>query len=101
MDVSQFLTGDLILLGVALGGVGVMIKNTNRLDSALIPFILLPIGVIFAVMINGFGAISILQGVVATMGAVYGNNAIKQGQELIDKVENNEKIFNLEIKVKE
>ena len=74
----EFITENALLLIPVLNIIGAIIKNTEKIPDKYIPVILLLFGVIGAVAILGVSPESILQGVLVTGSAVYGNQIVKQ-----------------------
>lgn len=74
----EFITENALLLIPVLNIIGAIIKNTEKIPDKYIPVILLLFGVIGAVAILGVSPESILQGVLVTGTAVYGNQIVKQ-----------------------
>lgn len=79
----------------ALGGtviglyiLGFVIKDTPKIPSWLIPYILLVVsGVISPLILGGYNAENIVQAIIAAGLAVYGDQLIKQGKEAFRKSE--------------
>lgn len=82
----------------ALGGtviglyiLGFVIKDTPKIPSWLIPYILLVVsGVISPLILGGYNAENIVQAIIAAGLAVYGDQLIKQGKEAFRKDDKNE-----------
>lgn len=74
----EFITENALLLIPVLNIIGAIIKNTDKIPDKYIPVILLLFGIIGAVAILGISVESILQGVLVTGTAVYGNQIVKQ-----------------------
>lgn len=74
----EFITENALLLIPVLNIIGAIIKNTEKIPDKYIPVILLLFGIIGAVAILGVSPESILQGVLVTGTAVYGNQIVKQ-----------------------
>lgn len=74
----EFITENALLLIPVLNIIGAIIKNTEKIPDKYIPMILLLFGIIGAVAILGISPESILQGVLVTGTAVYGNQLVKQ-----------------------
>ena len=74
----EFITENALLLIPVLNIIGAIIKNTEKIPDKYIPVILLLFGIIGAVAILGISPESILQGVLVTGTAVYGNQLVKQ-----------------------
>lgn len=60
---------------------GKIIKETPTVKDWLIPYILLALGVVFAVALMGFHVDSFIQGVLVSGAAVFGNQLFKQATE--------------------
>ena len=61
--------------------IGIIIKNSTKIPNKYIPLILLAFGIIGAISLMGFSVGSILQGIMITGTAVYGNQVVKQMQK--------------------
>lgn len=57
---------------------GMMLKGTEKVPDKYIPIILLPIGIILAMLIVDFTVNGFIQGVLVVGVAVYANQLIKQ-----------------------
>ena len=53
-------------------------KGTEKVSDKYIPIILLPVGIILAMLLVGFTANGFIQGVLVTGVAVYANQLVKQ-----------------------
>lgn len=60
---------------------GEIIKETPNAKDWLIPYILLVLGIIFTVALIGFNVDAVIQGVLVSGAAVFGNELIKQAIE--------------------
>ncbi len=79
MDFINYITENALILIPVLLVIGAILKNTERIKDKYIPVILLPIGIILSVWVmKGFSADSVIQGILVTGAAVYGNQLIKQ-----------------------
>ena len=67
----------LILIPV-LYVIGTILKNLEFIKDKYIPLILLPIGIAFSIVMNGFYVNSVIQGILITGVTVYTNQVIKQ-----------------------
>jgi hypothetical protein len=80
MDILAYIVdGALILIPVLLI-IGQIIKSIPGIPNWLIPLVLLVPGVIGAGFLGGWTAQSVIQGVLVTGAAVYGNQIYKQIQ---------------------
>ncbi|MGI6773436.1 MAG: phage holin family protein [Acutalibacteraceae bacterium] len=78
MEILHYLTEHSLVLVPALLIIGQIIKEIEKIPDKFIPLILLPIGILGAVGINGLSADSVLQGILVTGVSVYGNQLVKQ-----------------------
>jgi len=79
MEIINYITENALILIPVLLVIGAILKNTERIKDKYIPVILLPIGIILSVWVmKGFTADSVIQGILVTGAAVYGNQLIKQ-----------------------
>lgn len=74
----EFITENALILIPVLNIVGVILKDTEKFPDKFIPIILLGFGVLGAVAIMGITPESVVQGVLVTGTAVYGNQIVKQ-----------------------
>lgn len=78
MDFMSYIAENALIVVPVLIIIGKLLKDLNKIDK-YIPLILLPIGIILAALsMNGFNADSIIQGILVTGAAVYGNQLVKQ-----------------------
>ena len=78
MEFAQYITQNALILIPTLYVLGMIIKNTEKVNDKYIPIILLIVGIAGAVGIMGVSAASVIQGVLVTGAAVYTNQLIKQ-----------------------
>ena len=74
----EYIVENALVLVPVLNIIGMIIKNTEKINDKYIPLILLFFGVVGAVAILGFSPQSVVQGVLITGAAVYGNQVVKQ-----------------------
>lgn len=74
----EFITENALLLIPVLNVIGAIIKNTEKILDKYIPVILLGFGILGAVAILGISPESVVQGILVTGTAVYGNQLVKQ-----------------------
>ncbi len=74
----EYITENALLLIPVLNIIGMIIKNTEKIPDKYIPFILLGFGVVGSIAIMGLSPESVVQGVLVTGTAVYGNQVVKQ-----------------------
>lgn len=77
-DLTNFIPHQLLILVAALYVIGTILKKTPKVQDWMIPWILLVIGIIFSIIICGFSATSILQGIMCSFGSVGINQLYKQ-----------------------
>jgi hypothetical protein len=77
-DVSTDISPVVYALIPALYVVGVAMKKTPKLPDWLIPWLLLPLGILGGGFIIGWNVTGIIQGVLCTGMTVYGNQLFKQ-----------------------
>jgi len=79
MDFINYITENALILIPVLLVIGAILKNTEGIKDKYIPVILLPIGIPLSVWImKGLSVYSVIQGILVTGAAVYGNQLIKQ-----------------------
>ncbi len=79
MEFINYITENALILIPVLLIIGAILKNTEGIKDKYIPVILLPIGIALSVWVmGGFSADSVIQGILVTGAAVYGNQLIKQ-----------------------
>ncbi len=74
----EYISENALLIIPVLNIIGMIIKNTEKIPDKYIPLILLFFGILGAVAIMGISPESIVQGVLITGTAVYGNQVFKQ-----------------------
>ncbi len=74
----EFITENALLLIPVLNIIGAIVKNTEKIPDKYIPLILLFFGILGAVAILGLSPDSVVQGILVTGTAVYGNQVVKQ-----------------------
>lgn len=79
MEIINYITENALILIPVLLIIGAILKNTEGIKDKYIPVILLPIGIALSVgVMRDFGVDSVIQGILVTGAAVYGNQLIKQ-----------------------
>ncbi len=78
MSIAEYITENALVLIPALMIVGEIVKGIRAVDDRWIPLILLPLGVLGAVLLGGFSADAVVQGILITGAAVYGDQIEKQ-----------------------
>ena len=74
----EYISENALLMIPVLNIIGMIIKNTEKIPDKYIPLILLFFGIVGAVAIMGVSPKSVIQGVLITGTAVYGNQVYKQ-----------------------
>ncbi len=74
----EFITENALLLIPVLNIIGAIIKNTEKIPDKYIPLILLFFGILGTIAILGLSPESVVQGILVTGTAVYGNQVVKQ-----------------------
>lgn len=86
MEISQIMElipKDFYIVAVTLYVLGMVLKRVNFIKDELIIFILLVLSVLFTVWKGGFGADTVMYGVILTGVPVFVNNIFKQGEKLL------------------
>jgi len=89
MDIMSFITEKALILIPVLYIIGMMLKNTSKIQDWSIPWILLIVGIGSSIGLLGFNMEAIIQGVLVTGTTVYTNQLFKQST--IKKKEQDEK----------
>mgnify|MGYP003293495087 CR=1 FL=1 len=74
----EFIAENALLLIPVLNVLGAIVKGVEKIPNKYIPIILLFFGILGAVAILGLSPESIVQGILVTGTAVYGNQVVKQ-----------------------
>ena len=74
----QYILDKALILIPVLNSIGMMLKGFPKLPNKYIPLILLAFGVLGAMLLVGFTVDGVVQGVLVTGTAVYGNQIVKQ-----------------------
>jgi len=74
----EFLIEDALIVIPVLLILGGIFKNTPKFKDWLIPYVLLALGIIFAIALIGFNVYAVLQGVLVAGAAVFSNQLYKQ-----------------------
>ncbi len=78
MEFSNYLAENMLILTPVLYILGNFLKQTPHVKDWFIPWMLLIISVVFALMLGGCNIQSFIQGVVATGVTVLANQLVKQ-----------------------
>lgn len=74
----KYITENALILIPVLNILGKIIKEFQKIPDKFIPLILLAFGITGAIAIMGFNAEAVIQGILITGTAVYGNQVVKQ-----------------------
>ena len=77
---NEYIVEQALIVIPVLLTLGAFIKGTPNVKDWLIPYILLALGVVFTVALTGFNIDSIIQGVLVSGAAVFGNQLYKQAK---------------------
>lgn len=75
---KDYIMDNALILIPVIYVLGMMLKGTEKVSDKYIPIILLPVGIILAMLLVGFTANGFIQGVLVTGVAVYANQLVKQ-----------------------
>ena len=73
MEIIGYIMDNALILIPALIVIGAIIKQVEAIPNKWIPLILLPLGIAGALALGGLSADSVIQGILVTGAAVYGN----------------------------
>ncbi|MBE6803551.1 MAG: holin [Ruminococcaceae bacterium] len=74
----EYVVENALVLVPVLNIIGMIVKNTEKINNKYIPLILLFFGIVGTVAILGLSPHSVVQGVLVAGTAVYGNQVAKQ-----------------------
>ena len=74
----EYIVENALVLVPVLNIIGMIVKNTEKINDKYIPLILLFFGIVGTVAILGLTPHSVVQGVLVAGTAVYGNQVAKQ-----------------------
>lgn len=78
MDVLSYIINRALVLIPVLNILGMILKTLEKIPDKFIPLILLAAGILGSIALTGLSADSVIQGVLVTGAAVYGNQVVKQ-----------------------
>ncbi len=78
MDFMNFIIEKCLILIPALYIIGCILKKAEFIKDKYIPIILLPLGILGTIAINGISIESTIQGILVTGATVYSNQVCKQ-----------------------
>ena len=78
MEILSYIMDNALILIPVLLVLGQIVKGIQKIPDKWIPLLLLPIGITGALALGGPSVDSVVQGVLVTGAAVYGNQVVKQ-----------------------
>ena len=78
---KDYILDNALILIPVIYVIGAILKGTELVKDKYIPVILLPIGIVLAMLLVGFTVNGFIQGVLVTGVAVYANQLVKQVQK--------------------
>lgn len=78
MEILSYIMENALVLIPVLVIIGQIVKNIQAIPDKWIPLILLPLGIAGALALGGLSVDSVVQGILVTGAAVYGNQIVKQ-----------------------
>lgn len=77
-NIMNYITENALILIPVLYVLGAILKGTQKINDKYIPVLLLPVGVVLAMLIVGFNVNGFIQGILVTGATVYANQLVKQ-----------------------
>ena len=81
MDLIKFVPEQLLVLVAALYVVGIFLKNSPKVSDWSIPWVLLIVGIVGSIGLEGVSVLAVIEGVICVGVAVLTNQLIKQTSE--------------------
>lgn len=78
MNIIEYITENALVLIPVLLILGQIVKGIEKIPDKFIPLILLPFGILGSMALGGWTVDAVVQGVLVTGAAVYGNQVYKQ-----------------------
>lgn len=78
MSILQYILDKMLILIPILNILGMIIKEIDKIPDRYIPLLLLVFGMLGAIALGGASVDSVVQGILITGAAVYGNQIVKQ-----------------------
>lgn len=78
MNLMSYIVERALILIPVLNILGMILKTLEKIPDKFIPLILLAAGILGSIALMGVSADSVIQGVLVTGAAVYGNQVVKQ-----------------------
>ena len=80
-SIMEYVMHDALVLVLPLWVIGKLLKELNAFPDKWIPLCLLPFGIIGAICMIGATAEAVIQGILVTGAAVYGNQVLRQWEK--------------------
>ena len=77
-NIMNYITENALILIPVLYVLGAILKGTQKINDKYIPVLLLPVGIVLAMLIVGFNVNGFIQGILVTGATVYANQLVKQ-----------------------
>ena len=74
----EYIIDNCLILIPVLYVIGAILKGIDIIKDKYIPLIILPIGIVLAIAIQGFNVNAVIQGILVVGVTVYGNQLFKQ-----------------------
>lgn len=74
----KYIKVEYLILIPTIFGIGKVIKHTKRISDDNIPIVLMIIGILFSLALGGVNIHSVIQGIIACIATVWGNEAVTQ-----------------------
>ena len=74
----EYIIENCLILIPVLYVIGAILKGIEVIKDKYIPLIILPIGIVLAIAIQGFNVNAVIQGILVVGVTVYGNQLFKQ-----------------------
>lgn len=78
MELLSYVVDRALIIIPVLNVIGMILKNLQKIPDRFIPLILLGLGIVGSIGLMGISVDSVIQGVLVTGAAVYGNQLVKQ-----------------------
>lgn len=77
-NIMNYITENALILIPVLYVLGAILKGTQKINDKYIPVILLPVGIVLAMLLVGVNINGLIQGILVTGATVYANQLVKQ-----------------------
>lgn len=78
MQAIDYIVSNALIIIPVLNILGRILKGIEKFPDKFIPVLLLPVGILGALLLCGFSVDSLVQGILVTGAAVYGHQLFKQ-----------------------